>query len=245
MSQFFAKDWTGAPFVLFGPPHVIALVIVALVNLSVVLLRHSSPRARRVFRYTLATVLVADEMAWHLWNYFTGQWTIQTMLPLHVCSIMVWLSAYMLITENYRLYEFVYFMGIGAATQALLTPDAGRYGFPHFRAFQTMISHGSIVMAAIYMTVVEGFRPHGKSFLRLIVWLNVYMAVVFVINLLIGSNYLYIARKPETASLMDVLGPWPWYILSLEAIGLAICFLLYLPFAIKDWRAKAMATKTL
>ena len=128
-------------------------------------------------------------------------------------------------------------MGIGAATQALLTPDAGRYGFPHFRAFQTVISHGSIVMAAVYMTVVEGFRPYWRSFMRLIVWLNVYMATVFVINQLIGSNYLFIARKPETASLIDVLGPWPWYILSLEAIGLAICLLLYLPFAIKDWRA--------
>ena len=200
MSQFFAKDWTGAPFVLFGPPHVIALIIIALVNLSVVLLRRISSRDRRVFRYTLAVILVVNEAAWHLWNYFTGQWTIQTMLPLHVCSVMVWISAYMLITENYRLYEFVYFMGIGAATQALLTPDAGRYGFPHFRAFQTMISHGSIVMAAIYMTVVEGFRPHWKSFLRLIVGLNVYMVVVFVINLVIGSNYLFIARKPDTVT---------------------------------------------
>ena len=243
MDQFFTKDWTGAPFVLFGPPHVIALIMVVLANLSVILLRHISPRGRRIFRYTLAAVLLANETAWHLWNYFTGQWTPQTMLPLHLCSVMVWLSAYMLIMENYRLYEFVYFMGIGAATQALLTPDAGRYGFPHFRAFQTVISHGSIVMAAVYMTVVEGFRPYWKSFPRLIFWLNVYMVAVFVLNLLIGSNYLFIARKPDTASLIDVLGPWPWYILSLEAIGLAVCLLLYLPFAIKDWRASLRAVK--
>jgi hypothetical integral membrane protein (TIGR02206 family) len=243
MDQFFAKDWNGAPFVLFGPTHIIALIIVVLANLSVVLLRRASPRSRKIFRYALAGVLVTNETLWHIWNYTTGQWTIQTMLPLHLCSVMVWLSAYMLVTENYRLYEFVYFMGIGAATQALLTPDAGRYGFPHFRAFQTIISHGSIVMAAVYMTVVKGFRPYWKSLLRLVVWLNVYMVCVFMLNLLVGSNYLFIAHKPETASLIDALGPWPWYILSLEAIGLAICLLLYMPFAIRDWREKAVPTQ--
>jgi hypothetical integral membrane protein (TIGR02206 family) len=242
MSQFFAKDWTGEPFKLFGSAHLIALVVVLCLNLAVVFLwRHPSPRARRIFRYTLAGILVVNETLWHVWNYATGQWTIQTMLPLHLCSIMVWLSAYMLAFENYSLYEFVYFMGIGAAMQALLTPDAGRYGFPHFRFFQTIISHGSIITAAVYMTVIEGFRPYWKSLVRLVIGLNIYMAFVMVVNRLIGSNYLFIARKPDTASLIDVLGPWPWYILSIEMIGVAVCLILYLPFAIRDRRTRAVA----
>jgi len=80
---------------------------------------------------------------------------------------------------------------------------------------------------------------------RVVVGLNLYMLVVFGINKLVDGNYMFIMHKPETPSLIDVLGPWPWYILSLEAIGLIICFLLYLPFAIKDWvatRAKVQAT---
>ena len=35
-------------------------------------------------------------------------------------------------------------------------------------------------------------------------------------------------------SLIDVLGPWPWYILALEGVGLVLFFLLYLPFAIRE-----------
>jgi len=181
--------------------------------------------------------LIVDELAWHGWNWATGQWTFQTMLPLHLCSVFVFLSAYMLITKSYPVYEYAYFLGIGGAIQALLTPDAGRYGFPHFRAFQVMISHGSIVTAAIFMTVVEGYRPTWRSLLRVAVGANLYMLAVGMLNWAIGSNYLFIARKPETASLMDLLGPWPWYILSLEAVGLAICLLLYLPYAIRDRRA--------
>jgi uncharacterized membrane protein YwaF len=45
-------------------------------------------------------------------------------------------------------------------------------------------------------------------------------------------------EKPPTASLIDVLGPWPWYLLALEGIAFVIFFILYLPFAIKDWREK-------
>ena len=243
MSQFFAKDWNGAPFQLFGPPHVIALILVVLVNLSLVRLRGASLKTRRVIRYGLAATLVITESLWHIWNWSIGQWTIQTMLPLHICSAMVWICAFMLVTENYTLYEYIYFLGIGAASQALLTPDAGRYGFPHFRFFQAILSHGSIVTAAVYMTVVEGFRPYWMSLVRLAIAGNVYLAFVALVNALLGSDYMFIARKPDTPSLIDLLGPWPWYIVSLELIALVVCLLLYLPFAIRDWRAKAVAAQ--
>ena len=191
MEQFFTKDYQGAPFELFGEAHLVALAIVLLINLALVVLRRNpSPRLRLGIRYTLATILVVNEIAWHLWNYFTGQWTVQTMLPLHLCSLLVWLSAYMLITKSYAIYEFAYFLGIAGAMQALITPDAGVYGFPHFRAFQVMVSHGSIVTAAIYMTFVEGYRPYWSSLKRVAIWTNVYMLVVMGINWASCSNYL-------------------------------------------------------
>mgnify|MGYP001154523794 FL=1 len=144
----------------------------------------------------------------------------------------------MLITRKESVYPYTYFMGIAGALQALLTPDAGIYGFPHFRAFQTMISHGLIITTPIYMTLVEGFRPTWRSAKQVVVGCNVYMVVIFFFNLLIGSNYLFIARKPETASLLDVLPPWPWYILIIELIAVACILLLYLPFAVKNGRSQ-------
>ncbi len=179
-------------------------------------------------------MLLVNEAAWHIWNLVTGQWTVQTMLPLHLCSVLVFLSAYMLLSGSYKIYELAYFLGIGGALQAILTPDLGMYAFPHFRYFQVFLSHGGIVTAAVFMTVVEGYRPTWKSLGRTIVYMNVYMLAVGAINALIGSNYLFIAHKPETASMIDLLGPWPWYILALEGIGLVLFTLLYVPFAIRD-----------
>jgi hypothetical integral membrane protein (TIGR02206 family) len=240
MSQFFAKDYQGAPFELFGTAHLVALALVLLLNLLVVANRRRfSTRLKLVTRYGLATLLVLNETAWHLWNYFTGQWTVQTMLPFHLCSVLVWVSAYMLVTRSYAIFEFAYFLGIAGAIQALLTPDAGIYGFPHFRFFQVILSHGAIVTAAIYMTFVEGYRPYWKSLLRVLVWGNIYTVAIGLINWWLGSNYLFIARKPDTPSLIDVLGPWPWYILSLEGLALVLCLLLYLPYALSDLRQRS------
>lgn len=231
--NIFGKDWAGDPFILFGPGHLTALGIILLVNILLVYFgRRASGRG--LIRWSLAVLLLVDEAVWHLWNAVTGQWTLQTMLPLHLCSVFVYLSAYMLVTRNYRIYEFAYLLGIAGALQALLTPDAGKYGFPHLRAFQVMISHGAIITSAVYMTLVENFRPTWASVRRVLIGANLYMLVIFVLNLLIGSNYLFIAHKPETASLLDVLPPWPYYILIIELLGWAFCLLLYLPFMIRD-----------
>ena len=49
--------------------------------------------------------------------------------------------------------------------------------------------------------------------------LNVLAAVVFTVNLVTGGNYMFLRIKPTTGSLLDYLGPYPWYILSLEGVS--------------------------
>jgi hypothetical integral membrane protein (TIGR02206 family) len=237
MGQFFAGNYSGEPFILFGVAHLVALVVLIGLNVFLISNKNASENTKHAIRWTLALILWGNEIAWHLWNYSVGRWTIQTMLPLHLCSVLVWVGALMLVTKNYSIYEFMYFLGIGGALQAVLTPDLGIYGFPHFRFFQTFISHGLIITSAIYMTVVEGYRPTWKSFLRVALWMNVYMVIVFFINSAIGSNYLMINGKPSTPSIIDLMPPWPIYIIYLEVFGFITFFILYIPFLIKDWRA--------
>ncbi|MBD3307668.1 TIGR02206 family membrane protein [candidate division KSB3 bacterium] len=236
MRAFFAKEYSGPPFQLFAPSHLVVLGIIALVNFSFFYVRlYPIGSCSQYCRYGLASALLLNELAYHFWRWKTGQWTLQKMLPLHLCAILVYLSAFVLITQHDLAYQFLYFLGIGGAAQALLTPEVDGYGFRHFRVFQTFISHGLIVTAAVYMTVVEGFRPSWMSLLYVAVGINGYMLLVGMVNVVLGSNYMFLARKPETASVLDVLGPWPWYILWMEVIGVVLCLLLYAPFAILDW----------
>lgn len=237
MQEFFSVNYSGEPFILFGSAHLTALGIVFLLNLALIFYGpRLSKEARNTLRYGLAAILLIGESSWHIWHILNGMWTVQTMLPLHLCSVLVWLSIVMLINRNYAIYEFAYLLGIAGALQALLTPDAGIYGFPHFRFFQTMFSHGAIVTSAVFMTTAEGFRPTLQSIKRVMIGANLYMVFVGLVNWALGSNYLFIAHKPETASVLDMLPAWPWYILFIELLGIIFVALLYAPFAIRDWR---------
>lgn len=245
MGKYFVYDYQGEPFKLFGTFHLIWLALITGIVLFLIYgWKNPTEKAKRRARYTLVTILVVAESSWHIWNVYWGHWSVQTMLPLHACSIMIIISIFMLLTGSYPLYEIVYFMGIGGAMQAVLTPEADIYGFPHFRMFQTLIVHSTLMLTGIYMTAIEDYRPTWRSLWRVMAYINIYALVVFGINFLLGSNYLYVMHKPPTASLLDVMGPWPWYLLALEGMALVIFVLLYLPFAIHDWRGKEALSKT-
>ena len=241
MGNFLSKGWDGSVFILFESAHLIILLIIVVVNIWMLRFKDAPESTRKAVRWTMAIILWVNEAAWHIWNVYLGTWNIQTMLPLHMCSVLIWLSGFMLIFKNYQIYEFVYFLGIGAGLQALLTPDVGIYNFPHFRFLQAFIGHGMMLTSGIYMTTVEGFRPTWKSMFRVIIIANIYMVVIFFVNSAIGSNYLMVNGKPSVKSILDLMPAWPTYLLYVEAIGIITCLLLYIPFAIKDWRTRRIA----
>ncbi len=241
MSQFFAGNYTGPAFQLFGIAHIGALLFLVVLNLFLIQFKNSSEATKRSIRWTLAIVLWVAEISWHIWNLYWGYWSDQFMLPLNVCSVLIWLSGFMLIFKNRTIYEFAYFLGITACANYLLTPDLGIYGFPHYRFIQIFISHGLVITAAIYMTIVEGFRPTWRSIWKVVLATNIYMLMIFFVNTALGSNYVFLNTKPTVTSLFNILPPWPYYIIFMELIGIACFLLLYLPFLIKDWRTRRVS----
>lgn len=242
MQEYFAHDYDGPAFELFGTGHFVTLAI--LVAILVFLIRgwpDADETTKRRGRLFLAGILLLGEVSWHGWNLVYGTWNIREHLPLHLCSISSWGTLYVLLTRNYRAYEIIFFIGIAGAGQTLLTPEAGLYGLPHFRAIQTLVAHGVIVVAMVYMTTIEGLRPTWASVWRTLLFCNVYLVIVTPVNLLIGSNYMYTLRKPATASLLDLMGPWPWYLLAGEVVAFTLFALLYAPFALADRRSRNTA----
>lgn len=41
---------------------------------------------------------------------------------------------------------------------------------------------------------------------------------------------MFLSHKPENASLLDVLGPYPWYILSLEGLLITLSIIVWVIF---------------
>ena len=152
-------------------------------------------------------------------------------LPLHLCGISVVLGALMLWFRSYRLYEVVYFWGIGGVLAALLTPDL-QQRFPHPLFLLFFFGHGLPFTAVMFATLVMGFRPRAKSLAIVLSATAAYALLIFPLNLVLGSNYLYLVHKPVQPSPLDYLGPWPWYLAGLVVLAVTVCVVLYVPFAL-------------
>lgn len=225
---------SGPGLALFGWSHLVPLLLLAAAVLALPLARRLDERHRAVARWSMVSALWLAEIGWHVWYLATGQWNVTIALPLHLCSIFVWVTGATLLTRKSPLFEASYLLGVPGAVQALLTPDIGPYDFPHVRWLIYFISHGLLVLAPLWLAIVEGFRPTLRSVARVLIGGNVVAAVVFVVNQAIGSNYMFLARKPGSASLLDVLGPWPVYLVWLEVLALIMVGLMYVPYAVGD-----------
>lgn len=234
--EFFRTDYQGTGFTFFSTSHLLALGVIAFLGISIYLFRHQLRQESwdLTGRYTLAFILLLQESLLNTWRLVNGTWSVATSLPLHLCGAGVVLSIFMLIYRKYWIYEICYFWGLGGAIQALFTPDIGQYGFPHFRFFHFFVSHGTLILASLFMTFVYQYRPSHRSVWKIFLYTNVYMAFIAVFNALTGANYLYICHKPATGSILDFLGPWPWYILALEVVGIVAFYIYYSPFALSN-----------
>lgn len=156
---------------------------------------------------------------------------LDNLVPLHLCDIASFMAGFALITRNRTLAGLTYFWGLAGTIQGVLTP-ALDIGFPHPVAWAFFVHHFVVIAAALYFPVVDGWRaesPWWKSPMVAFGWLNVYVLVALTANALLGTNFGFLAHKPLNPSLLDHLGPHPWYIAVLEGIALLFFALLVLP----------------
>ncbi|NCB51875.1 MAG: TIGR02206 family membrane protein [Clostridia bacterium] len=235
MTEYFSAEISGEPFYAFSASHIVTLAVLTGLNILLVFWFNKQRTGKSVyrFRYWLAALLLASEILTELWYVWAGVFTLDYALPIQLCDVAAFLSVVMLLRRNRTSFELVYFWGLGGSLQALITPDL-YYPFPHVMFFSFFILHGAILTAVFYSITVDGLKPTFRSIGKTFVYTNIYAVLIMVVNRMTGGNYLFLSHKPEGASIIDVLGPWPWYILSLEGVLLAVCLILYAPFAVKN-----------
>ena len=218
------------PFDLFGPVHL--ATIAALAAAGIWLIRAglaTDERGRRRLRLALGLAILVLLLARHVWKAATGLWAVENDIPLHLCAIMAWVTVFGLWTRHPRALRLMYFLGVAGAVQALLTPDA-EFGAAHFTFFESAGSHGAVVIAGVWAVTVEGYRPAARDPWIALGLLNLYAAIVFPINRLLGSNYLYLIEKPAGPTILDFFPGWPWYVLLIEPVAIGLFLALRLPF---------------
>ncbi|RHW39356.1 TIGR02206 family membrane protein [Lysinibacillus yapensis] len=228
--MLFGPSNISSKFSLFSESHLTILILFILIIGSIFHYRFKLREDKwRKAEIGVAVSLILFELIYHLWMIENGTWKIGRSLPLELCNIGLILCVLLLLTGKKIFFEMLFFIALFGATQAILTP-ALTYNFPHFRFFHFFYTHMMVVWVVLFFMWVKGYYPTFMSVIKVIVFLNLLLPVILYVNNRNNGNYWFLRHKPDSPSLFDLLGPYPWYIFTLEGLLLLLSFGVWLIF---------------
>jgi hypothetical integral membrane protein (TIGR02206 family) len=220
------------------------LVTLAIITISSILLfsaaRKSGAAGRGMLGRSMALILLSYAAVFFYRQAAAYGFDWAYSLPLDICSLVLIACLVSLLRPCRFMTEIAYYWGMGGVVQATITPDITR-GFPSWEFMLFFWGHGATLLAIVFLISAKDFVPRRNSVVRMMIALNIYALVVGSINAVMGWNYGYLSAKPAMPSLLDYLGPWPWYLLSLEVIALVLFLLLDIPWRIAERRRRLNA----
>lgn len=217
----------------FSLQHFFTLAILAVLTIIAILIgKRVDHKMKMWIGYSIASAAFVVMLLDLLLRIYTHTLDVLIDLPLFLCDIVALILPLVILRENRKWLGILYFWAVAGTMQALLTPDL-KSGFPTFEFFRYFIMHGGIVSAVIYCVVVMKINITWRDLWNAVLYVQVYLVGVHIINLFLRSNYSYTMAKPQGKTILDLLGDWPWYILFSEVVMIVLFVLLLLPFLLK------------
>jgi hypothetical integral membrane protein (TIGR02206 family) len=222
-------------FNAFHAQHLVTLgAILALCALIFWMGRDANAPRRKRLGHPIGFALLGYAACIYTQQALSHSLSLQYSLPLELCDLVLIACVLSLFRPSQFATEIAYFWGLGGVVQALLTPDLAQ-GFPSWDFMLFFWGHGATLLAIVFLISGRKFRPRKGSVLRMLMALNIYGIAVGAMDAIMGWNYGYLCRKPSMPSLLDFLGPWPSYLLSLELVAFLTFLLLGLPWRLLIW----------
>jgi hypothetical integral membrane protein (TIGR02206 family) len=222
----------------FGnPSHLVALVGTILAALLIVPMARLRPGWwLTALCWSLGVFLIVNEAGYEVTLAARGQWSADRALPCYLCDAAAFVAGLALITGDRRLAEVTWFWAIAGTLQGLITPDQV-LTFPSYDWLQFYGDHGGVVLAALILVIGRGLHPRPGAIPRVLAVTVGFTIAAAVTDLVTGGNYMYLRQVPGSGSLLSLMGPWPWYIVSTTVLAVILITALDAPF----WRERRIA----
>ena len=229
----------GCGFSLFGARH---LATLALFALTAALCCRGYARAdekkRARMRRAFAILLLADELFKQAGLQIGGNFDA-SYLPLHLCSINIFLIAVHAWHRSRLLDNFLYYICIPAATAALLFPTWTSLPAANFMFLHSTSVH---ILRAVYpmMLFAAGdIRPDAGGLGRSVLLLLVMAAPIYGVNRLLDTNFMFLMYAPDGSPLAWFRDHFGSHWIGFPVLLAAVDGIMYLPVLWKKRRAGA------
>lgn len=219
-SDFFLKWFAGKGVVyqnaseyVYTLKHFIVLFLAAAATIAVfVLFKHWSHKHQRKFLVSAAYVMMACEILSKISKliYFAdlGKLTfaqaVQVILPIHFCSIIIWVLIIAILIDYKPMISFGAVCGLLGTLVYLLYPAEGLgASFIHFRAFSSIFTHSVGFVLCFNLFVYKYVKLEIKDMWKTFVLLGSMVVYCGLMNLLFPydangnlNNYLFMIQNP-------------------------------------------------
>ncbi len=217
-------------FVPYNTEHMIVLIMFLVLScIFLIVPKYWTHRRQTLFITSICVISFGLQLFKLFYRLYAGSFDHTEDLPLHLCNMLPWIMIYVMYTRNRFLFGIFFFWIIAGTSQSLLTPTHDE-AFPHYESWRYWIVHGGLTLVALYGVFIYRWRLDIRDAVRSAIGLNMIAAFMYPINLILDTNYMYLIAKPPGKTLYDILGPWPWYIISLEVVIVVLFGLLLIPF---------------
>lgn len=228
----------GTPFQMFGTVHLVTIIVILAVSIFFPKIYKNKTDQQK----SLMSKVVAAIIAFHVimspykdLYLLANPYDWRETLPFHMCDLSEIFLIWFLLGGPKILYKCAFFWGLGGASMAILTPDISFHDLDYIFF---MVGHGMIIVGIMYATVSLGQRPYAKDILLVsFITAFVLLPIVYLINIVLGepANFWYLMEKPSAGvSLMDFFPDPPMHLIITTPIAIALFYLIYLPYFIKD-----------
>jgi len=143
---------------------------------------------------------------------------LTTSLPGHLCSISFLLAVIYLTTGNTKVLLPLTFWGITGGAHALITPGSPLGDHPLY-LIEFWVQHTTIVLVPLYALRSGAWLIPTRAWVKAF-WGNQFLLVpIFVLNRVAGANYQFLLSPPAVNNPL-IIGPWPWYLVGIDALML-------------------------
>ena len=196
---------------------VISLIILSLKNKSI----GFKEKACAYFAYLAIIIYVISNIL----TISIGDWTIEDFLPLHLCNISYFICILVLLNKQQWMYEWSLLLAMPSALNALITPEL-IWGSSDWYIFEYYFMHGSLIFVPLFLMFLMNYKLRIKSWWKTFLRAQIVFVIVFTINLILDTNYMFLLSKPLVNNAL-IIGEWPSYILFVQLIGLLHIAIIY------------------
>ena len=166
------------------------------------------------------------ELIFQIQSVLNKEWMLIKTLPLEISYLTIFAIPIYLYMPSRILQSWIYYIGIWSAAAAFL--NTIMMGAEPWHVLLRYYGHHGTLLYFGISIYISGYRPTLKDYYDTAKIMLLIIFIIGLINMIIGSNYMFTRFKPTGMNLTLLMADWPYYFIIIVSIGLVFCYLLYL-----------------